>query len=51
MELAQYHPNEIERLQKGAEVYHENQQRAAERGDAPSADQRRREQEALQKYA
>jgi hypothetical protein len=36
---------------KGAEVHNEKQERAAQRGSTPSADQRRREQEAIQKYA
>jgi len=50
MELAQYTPGEIARLQKGAEVYNEKQERAAQRGSTPSPDQRRREREALEKY-
>lgn len=50
MELAQYTPQEIKRLQKGAEIHNEKKERTAERGSTPSADQRRREQEALEKY-
>jgi len=49
--MAQLHPTEIQMYIKGAESREKKQQRAAERGGQPSADQRRREQEALQKYA
>lgn len=51
MELAQYSPQEIKRLQDGAELVQEKKERAQKRGNTPSADQRRREQEALEKYA
>lgn len=49
--MARLHPNEIQRLLKGAEIREERKNRAAERGSAPSADQRRREQEALENFA
>jgi len=50
MELAQYTPQEIKRLQKGAEIHNEKKERAQKRGSTPSPDQRRRESEALEKY-
>jgi len=49
--VAQYTRQEINRLVKGAELRKEMEQRTAERGSTPSADQQRREQEALEKFA
>lgn len=49
--MAQLSPGEVQRLLKGAELRKEKEKRAAERGGAPSADQRQRENAALEKYA
>lgn len=43
--------HEVRQLQRGQELQNEKQERASQRGSVPSADQRRREQEALEKYA
>jgi len=44
-------PGEINVYLKGAEERNEEKQRAAKSGQTPSANQKQREQEALQKYA
>jgi len=49
--VARLHPSELEQYLKGAEIRSEKKERAAQRGSTPSADQRKREDEALQKYA
>lgn len=49
-DVARLHPNELQRLVKGAEIRNEKQERAMERGGGPSQEQRRREQEAFEKY-
>lgn len=50
-DTAQLTTSEIRRLKRGAELNEEAKERAAERGSAPSADQRRREEQKLQEYA
>jgi len=45
------HPQELERYVKGAEHREKEKQRAAERGSAPTPEQQRAEEKALQKYA
>jgi hypothetical protein len=49
-EIARMHPTEINRYLSGAESREEKKKRAQERGSTPSADQQRREQQALEKY-
>jgi len=44
-------PGEIQVYLKGAEERNEDKQRASKSGRTPSADQKQREQEALEKYA
>lgn len=50
-DVARLHPSEVRQYLRGAEIRNEKQQRAAQRGSQPSNSQRRREQDALQKYA
>jgi len=45
------HPEELRRYSRGAELREEKKQRNMNRDTTVSADQQRREQEALQKYA
>jgi len=50
-DVSQLHPQELELYLKGAELRNEKKQRTAQTGRQPSPDQRKRENNALEKYA
>jgi len=50
-EISQCTQLEIDQLKRGQELYNEEKERSADRGSTPSADQKRREEEALRQYA
>jgi len=50
-EISQLTQREIDQLKRGQELFNEEKERAQDRGSTPSADQKRREEEALRQYA